>query len=255
MEGQLAQLLQKACQCGAIPQVAAVAGDVLSNDDKLLHPGIGQRLGLLQQMIHGAAAVAATKFGDDAEGAAVAASLGNLQIGGIGRRGDHPLPVVIGPVNPLKVLRPLPGHQLLHGGNHIGVAAGSQHAVHLGQFLTNVIGVALGQASGHQQLLQLAGLLELGQLQDIFNGLALGRLNKPAGIQHRHVSPLRLSGDRVTCLAAQGHHLLGIHQVLRTAQGDKGNLIRHHIAPNLVIFQSRSSRLYRSRTGRISCHW
>ena len=164
VEVQLAQLPQQPGQAGAVLPVHAIAGDVLGDDDELLHPGLGQLSGLGQHRVHRPAAIAAPQLGDDAEGAAVAAPLGDLQIGGVARGGDDPLPVLIGGVDPGEVLGLLPGHQLLHGGDHVGIAPRAQHSVHLGQFLADVVGIALGQAAGHQQLFQLALLFQMGQL-------------------------------------------------------------------------------------------
>ena len=117
-----------------------------------------------------------------------------------------------------KVLRPLPLHQLRHGGGHIGIAAGAQHPVHLGQLGADVVGVPLGETASHQQLFQPPGLFQFRQLQNIFDGFALGGLNEAAGVQHRHVRPLGLAGDGVARLAAQGHHLFGVHQIFGAAQ-------------------------------------
>ena len=121
----------------------------------------------------------------------------------------------------------LPCHQFLDGGHHVGVAAGAQHAVHLGQFGADVIGVALGETAGDQQLFQLALFLQLSQLQNIFDGLALGGVDEAAGVEHRHVGPFRVCGDGIARLLAQGHHLLGIDQIFGAAQGNKCNFIRH----------------------------
>ena len=239
VEVQFAQLLQKSRQGGAVLQVQAVPGDVLGDDDQFLgSPGL-QLPGLPQKGVHGAAAVPAPQLGDDAEGTAVAAPLGDLQIGGIGRGGHHPLPVVIGPVDALEVLRVLPGHELLHRRHHVGVAAGAQHAVHLGQLFPDVVRVALGEAARHQQLFQLALVLQLGELQNVLDGLAFGGLNKAAGVQHRHVGPLRVAGDGVAGVPAQGHHLLGVHQVLGTAERDKGYFVWHHHRSNVFLFFSQ----------------
>ena len=127
-------------------------------------------------------------------------------------------------VNVPEAERPAPGHDLLQRGDDLGIAAGAQHAVHLGQLLHQLLLVALGQAAGDQQLLQLPLVLEGGQLQNILDGLALGRVDKAAGIEHRHIGPRRLSGHGVARLAHQGHHLFGIHQVLGAAKRYECNL-------------------------------
>ena len=137
------------------------------------------------------------------------------------------------------MLRPLPLHQLRHGGGHIGIAAGAQHPVHLGQLRADLLTVALGQATRHQQLLQLTCLFQLRQLQDAVDGLALGRLDEAAGVQHCHVGPLRFTRDVVPRSPAQGHHLLGVHQIFGAAQGYKGYFVWHDVSLQyfLILYQ------------------
>ena len=235
VEVQLAQFLQQAGQGGWLLQIHAVPGDVLGDDDELLHAAIRQLPGLGQQGLHGAAAVAAPELGNDAEGAAVAAPLGDLQIGGVGRGGHQALPVLKGAVDIAEVLRLLPCHQLLHRRCHVGIAAGAQHPVHLGQLGADVVGVPLGETASHQQLFQPPGLFQFRQLQNIFDGFALGGLNEAAGVQHRHVGPVRVAGNSVPRPAAQGHHLLGVHQILGTAEGNKCDFIWHHHRSNILV--------------------
>ena len=53
-----------------------------------------------------------------------------------------------------EMLRPLPRHQLLHGGHHIGVAPRAQQSVHLRQLLPDLAGVTLAETARHQQLVR-----------------------------------------------------------------------------------------------------
>ena len=224
VEGQLAQLGKQLPQPAAAIEIGAVAGDVLGDDDQLLHPPVGQGLGLGEQGLHAPAAVAAPEIGDDAVGAAVVAALGNLQVGGVGRRGHHPGPVLLRVVDVAEAAGMAADGHLLQGGDDVGVAAGAQHAVHLGHLLLQLVLVPLGQAAGHQQLAQLARVLQGGQLQDVLDGLALGGVDEAAGVEHRHVRPLRVGHQLIPGIPGQGHHLFGIDQILGAAQGDKCNL-------------------------------
>ena len=224
VKGQLAQLGEQRPQHPLVVEVDAVAGDVLGDDDELLHPGVGQGLGLRQQGLHGTAAVAAPQLGNDTEGAPVVAALGDLQVGGVGGGGGDARPVLLRVVDIPEAVGRAPGHQLLQGGDDLGVAAGAHDAVHLGQLLHQLVLIALGQAAGDQQLAQLPLLFQLGQLQDILNGLALGGVDKAAGVEHRRVRPLGLGGDLMPSASDQCHHLLGVHQILGAAQGYKCNL-------------------------------
>ena len=147
VKGQLAQLGEQLPQHPLVVEVDAVAGDVLGNDDELLHPGIGQGLGLRQQGLHGTAAVAAPQLGNDTEGAPVVAALGDLQVGGVGGGGGDARPVLLRVVDIPEAVGRAPGHQLLQGGDDLGVAAGAHDAVHLGQLLHQLVLIALGQAA------------------------------------------------------------------------------------------------------------
>ncbi len=60
--------------------------------------------------------------------------------------------------------------------------------------------------------------------QDFLYGLAFGCVDKPACVQHRHVGPVRLSGNGMAGGLDKSHHLFGIHAVFGTAQGNKRNL-------------------------------
>ena len=99
----------------------------------------------------------------------------------------------------------------------------------------DVVGVPLGETASHQQLFQPPGLFQFRQLQNIFDGFALGGLNEAAGVQHRHVGPVRVAGNSVPRPAAQGHHLLGVHQILGTAEGNKCDFIWHHHRSNILV--------------------
>ncbi len=68
-------------EAGAVLDVDAVGGGVLGDDQDLLHAGLFQALGLGQYLADGAAHQIPAHGGDDAEGAAVVAAFGNLQIG------------------------------------------------------------------------------------------------------------------------------------------------------------------------------
>ena len=68
---------------------------------------------------------------------------------------------------------------------------------------------------------------------------SMASLLAAAGVQHRHVGPLRVAGDGVAGVPAQGHHLLGVHQVLGTAERDKGYFVWHHHRSNVFLFFSQ----------------
>ena len=149
MEVQLAKLLQQLRQLMLTVEVRAVPGDVLRDDDQLLHPGGGQLRCLVQQLVHGTAAVLATEGGDHAVGAVVVAALGDPQIGVPRGRGQNALTALVGGVD----IPQMAGlfalfHHLGDGRGNVAVAAGTQQAVHLRQLVENILFIALGHAAG-----------------------------------------------------------------------------------------------------------
>src|SRR6185369_1953792 len=89
---RLAQLLEArldrlaAPETGAVLDIDAVGAGVLRNDQDLFYAGPSQVLGLGQHVADRPRNQRATQRGDDAEGAAVVAAFGNLQVGEVVRR-------------------------------------------------------------------------------------------------------------------------------------------------------------------------
>ena len=229
VEVQPAQLPQERRQLVLAVQVRSIPGDILGDDQQLLHAGVRQLPGLFQKALHGAAAVFAPQGGDHAVGAVVVASLRDAEIRIPGGRGQDASPVLGGGVDVAQVAGPQAGasHHLVNGGADVPVAAGAQDAVHLRQLVQNVLLVPLGHATGDQDLLYLAGPLQLRHLQNVVDGLLAGGLQEAAGVHHHHVGPLRLGLDGMAGGLDRGHHLLAVHLILGAAQGDKGNVIWH----------------------------
>ena len=164
VEVQLAQLPQQLRQLFLLIKIHAVAGDVLRNDDALLHAAVRQRLGLDQNVLHPAAAVLAPQGGNDAVGAAVAAPLGDAEIGVVHGGGDDPRQLLHRGVYVGKMAVSLSGGHLFHGGNDVAVAAGAEHRVDLGQLVEHIVLVALRHAAGDDDLFELALFFELRHL-------------------------------------------------------------------------------------------
>ena len=110
----------------------------------------------------------------------------------------------------------------MHGSDLIN----PQQAVDLRDIAHQLLRIALGQAAGHAQHSAFPGLLVSGHLEDGVDGLLLGGLDEPAGVDQQH---LRL-GRKLCQLKPVPHqelqHLLGVHAVLDTAQRNNANL--HH---------------------------
>ena len=133
-------------------------------------------------------------------------------------------------------------HHVLNGRTDLAEAAGAEHAVHFRQALENVVFVPLRQAAGHENLFQSAGLFHLGELQDLVDGLALGAVDKAAGVDDGDVAPVHLADHLVAGLIEQIEHLLAVDLIFRTAERDETNSIWHRSILLKVILIARDGR-------------
>ena len=148
----------------------------------------------------------------------VVTALGDGQIGVVARRRQDAARLVGGGVDVAVLLHdPAQEHPGCGGGNVI-VAARAEDAVHLGHLLQNFVLVALGQAAGDQNFSQPALLLQLRHLEDVGNGLLLGRVDEAAGVDNDQIRAVRLAGDPVTGLLKPEEHLLRIDLVFGAAE-------------------------------------
>ena len=160
-----------------------------------------------------------------------------------------------------KQRRVLPSEGLVNNLGQVLIAAHPHKAVGLGTALGQLVPPPLGHAASDQNLLQLTGLFLLHQLLNLRQGLLPGLLEKAAGVDHRSVAALGRQAKLHAGIAAQGHHLLGVHQVFGTAEGDKGYFIRHLLRSCSSSFRalgpqsSSTSAPYRRRASEISDHW
>ena len=165
MEIQLAQLTQEPCQLVLAVQVCAVPGDVLRDDDELLHPGGGKLRRLVQQLVHGAAAVLTPQGRNHTIGAVVIAALGDSQIGIPCRRGQNPLAALVGGMDvPQMAGLCALFHHFRNSADNIAIAAGTEQTVHLRQLVENIALIALGHAAGDKNLLDFSLLFQLRHL-------------------------------------------------------------------------------------------
>ena len=223
-EVQLTQLPQQRRQLLLAVQVDAIAGDVLGDDDALLHTGVSQLFCLRQHVLHAAAAVSTPQGRDHAVGAAVVAALRDAQVGIVPRRGQHPVELVDHPVDIGKAPGRTASHHLGKRRHDLTVAAGAHDAVHLRQLVQYLLLVPLGQAPRHQYLAHLPLGLQRCHGQYGVDRLLLGTVDKPAGVDDHSVCTGGCLQQRMPRIAAQGHHLLCVHQILGTAKGNKCNL-------------------------------
>ena len=218
-----AQLGQQVSQGRTAVQVQAVAGDVLSHHDELLHAGLGQVPGLFQDGLLGAAAELAPDVGDDAVGAAVVAALGDAQPGPVIGGADHTVGLRDGGVDVAKVGDGLAGLDAVNDLTDLLITPHADEAIHVGAETCHLVLLPLGHAAGDDDLLDLTGLLHLHQLFDFAHGLVPGLLKEAAGVHHHGVAVLRPQGHLVTGLVGLPDHLLAVDLILGTAKGNKSN--------------------------------
>ncbi|GAA5012007.1 hypothetical protein GCM10025734_57110 [Kitasatospora paranensis] len=115
------------------------------------------------------------------------------------------------------------GQDGLQAGGDVGVVVEAEHAVGLGQRLGELLAVALGHAADRDDGLGPAVTLEVVGLQQGVDGVLLGGLDEPAGVDHGDVGV----GGIVDELPAVGlqspGEFLGVHLVAGASERDKGD--------------------------------
>ena len=180
--------------------------------------GASEGAGLGQQILHLPAAVLAAQRRDDAVGAAVRAALGNAQIGPARSGRDDAPQLRVRQVDVAVAAQPLALERGFDGLDDVAVAAGAERAVDLGQFLREFVLIALHEAAGRDDALEFSGLFELREREDRVNGLALGALDKAAGVYDDAVGFLRFADKLKARVGEKVEHLLAVDQILRAPE-------------------------------------
>jgi hypothetical protein len=99
-------------------------------------------------------------------------------------------------------------------------------AIHLRQLCPELVSVALGQASHHDYLVELAPFLLFDEGQNHVYAFLLGCLNKAAGINNGHaaVSLLGITPCSESDATKRINKMLRIDQILGTTHGDNVNV-------------------------------
>ena len=108
-------------------------------------------------------------------------------------------------------------------GGQRGVGANADNGIDLGDFLNDLLLVALSQAAGHNDLEVRIFLLVLAGHQDILDSFGLGGLDEAAGVDDDNVSLGGVSHGGVAVLDEGVAEYVGVDLVLRAAEGDNGN--------------------------------
>ena len=197
---------------GGVAKVDAIGRSVLADHQQFLGAGGDQFLGLAQDRVGAAADEVAADRRDDAEGAAVVAALGNLQIAVVARG----------------QLEPGFGHQVEEGVGHrrrgfvdrgddflILLRAGDRE--HAREARADHLGF-LAQAAGDDHAAVLGD-----RFADRFQALGLGAVEEAAGVDQHHVGP-GIVGRHVVAVGAQlGHDPLAVDQGLGTAERNQAH--------------------------------
>ena len=206
-------------QAALAVQIAAVDGGILRHQHDLLNPRGHQGASLGHNILHGATAQVAADVGDGAVGAPVVATVRDTQIGKEMGGGEHAgaiqTPAVTGGEGTNRLTR----HHLLHHGGDVVVGTQAQHSVTFGNLIRQLLLIALRQTAGDDDLLNLLFLLQLGELQNILDGLLLGIGDKAAGVDNHHVSIAAVGGNLVARLLQLSQHQFGVHLIFGASQG------------------------------------
>ena len=210
----IAQLCEEFAQVALLVDVESIVGEVLCDQDQLLHPFRCQTFCVGHQLFRGRAHVFATHERYGAEGALTVAALTDLEVREVGRCGEQPLPHQF-------VL--VVGLQCLQQPREVTRTEPCIHLWDLGHQLRRV---ALAEAAGHVHLLHQTLVLRLGVAEDSVDALLLGIVDEAAGIDHHHVVltavALMVHGDPVGLQL--GHQHFAVEGVLGAPESDHVHL-------------------------------
>jgi hypothetical protein len=215
---RLAQLAQPGLDRLAAPELSAVfdidavGAGVLRDDEDFLDAGAGQVLGFGQHVADRARNQRAAQRRDDAEGAAMVAAFGNLQVGVVIRRQAdalrrHQISV--------RVVRF--GQVLVHVAHHFFHRVRTGNGQH--RRVRRLDDVALGaEAAGDDDLAVLVECLADGVERFLDGGI-----NEAAGVDDDQIGIIVIWGNFVTLGAQAGKDQFGVGTGFRAAQADKAN--------------------------------
>ena len=186
-----------------MPDVDAIGAGVLTDDQQLPRSGSDELLGLAQYRVGAAADEVAAKVRDDAEGAAVIAALGDLQIA----------------IMPGRELETRFGHQInerrwdrwrgfMNGRDDFLILLGPGDREHVGEAVANDFGFLAHAARDDD------AAIFGNRFPDSFEAFFLGRIEKAAGVDEDHVGAGIVGRHFVPVGAQLGHDLLAVDECL-----------------------------------------
>ena len=200
---------------GRVLQVEAVGAGVLADDQQFLGPGGDQFLGLAEDGVGAAADEVAAQGRDDAEGAAVIAALGNLDVAVVARGELEP-----GLGDQVDVGRGDRRGGLVDGGDDLLILLRAGDGQHVGEAGADELGL-VPQAAGDDD----AAVLGDG-LADRLQALLLGAVEETAGVDQDDVGAGIIARHLIALGAQPGQDPLGIDQGLGAAKRDHADARR-----------------------------
>ena len=221
----------------AVFDIDAVGAGVLRDDQNLFHAGPGQVLGFSEHVADRARYQRAAQRGDDAEGAAVVAAFGNLQIGVVIRRqADALRRHQVG----IRVVRL--GQVLVHMAHHLFHRVRAGDGKH--RRVRRLHDVALGAEAASND--DLAVLVQ--RFADGVERFLDGGIDEAAGIDDDQVGIVVTGRNLVTLGAQAGEDEFGVRTGLRTAERNKADG-RHFLLSGHAFLESKA-RILRGCCGR-----
>ena len=200
-------------------EVLAVARRVLRDQDELRDALRLEAPRLGDERLDRAAPLEAPHLRNRAEGARVVAPLADLEVRVAPAAREHPRrELVVEPRRQRLVREPRQRRQARRGRRRVLELVEADEGVHLGDLLRELAAVLLHHAARDDDAVDLAALLALDLLEDRLDRLFLGAVDEAAGVDE-HDARLAVRNDLVAGLLQVPEHHLGVHEVLRAAEG------------------------------------
>ena len=196
----------------AVAEVHAIGGRVLGDDQEFLHAGFRQRLRLTQHLTHRPRCQLAAQARNHAEGAAVVAALGDLEVSVMARRQLHAVGGQRGTVARQR-RRQRPPHRRGDRFRRMG----ARHRQHLGMRPPHHIRLG-AEAAGDDHAARFTQ-----RFADGVQGFLDGAVDEAAGVHHHHIRGV-IARRGVEALRLQPRDdALRVRERLRAAQADEAD--------------------------------
>ena len=139
--------------------------------------------------------------------------------------------------------------QAVRHGDDVVIAARAEHAVDLRHLLQDLVLIALRQAACHEQSADAALLLQRAHGENVVDGLALGRVDKAAGVDDHEIRAVHILLQGVACLLQAIEHLFCVDLIFGTAKGDHSHSFAHRGCTSFLIPPENPGRNVRARGG------